>query len=135
MNYSSRDPIILLRARHYADRSYIFTCKMNSDRTPPFRYFELKGHWERVFKKVMDKKKFNMDEVFLERVQHRVLDASYMDDKIVVFWGWGIEIYSLDDERETMQNFEGLPMDYFLPIVELFATVFCLFQALISTHH
>ena len=41
-------------------------------------------------------------------------------------WGWGIEIYEIEDEKLQREKFEGLPMDYFIPFVELFAMVFCM---------
>jgi len=62
-------------------------------------------------------------------------------------WGWGIDVYMVDWDKDgllrddvTQEEIEqqlakkhSSLIEYFLPFIELFATFYCMFQALISS--
>ena len=65
--------------------------------------------------------------------------------QVIVAWGWGLEVYEVDwdktghkaqlmeFEENQNDNTEGVEMVFLLPFIELFATVYCLFQTFITT--
>lgn len=64
---------------------------------------------------------------------------------VIVAWGWGLEVYEINWDRKGLKSQiseieehlntkpEGVEMATLLPFIELFATVYCLFQALITS--
>jgi hypothetical protein len=64
--------------------------------------------------------------------------------EVIVVWGWGIEVYEVNWDKKGLKNQlteleellrnndSGIEMLTLLPFIELFATVYCLFQTLVS---
>jgi hypothetical protein len=64
--------------------------------------------------------------------------------QVIVAWGWGIEVYEVNWDKKGVKNQlieleellnsndGGIEMLTLLPFIELFATVYCLFQTLVS---
>jgi hypothetical protein len=64
---------------------------------------------------------------------------------VIVAWGWGLDVYEINWDRKGLKSQiadiesqlntkpEGVEMATLLPFIELFATVYCLFQALITS--
>ena len=64
--------------------------------------------------------------------------------QVIVVWGWGIEVYEVNWDKNGLNNQlseveqllnsneGGIEMLTLLPFIELFATVYCLFQTLVN---